>query len=238
VRKKTILSTAGLPPESLARLAEAGLDCRIVPCIEIKLLTNETHQQPIKELVGQQCSVIFTSANAVEAVVEMLPAGSQPRWKIFCLEGKTAATVQQCLPACTIMATEKDSATLAEHPETAGEQTFHFFCGGSRMDTLPKLLQQRGKTVHEYIVYETILTEPQLDFSPCAALYFSPSAIQSLSAKNDLASIPLHVCIGKSTAAAIPAVLQSSIRIAEKHSKESVIAALLETIKNNPDNIC
>lgn len=235
--KNTILSTAGLPPESLVRLAEAGMDCRIVPCIEIKFRIDESIRQQIKELAGRPCAVIFTSANAVKAVSQLLEPEMHPRWNVYCIEGKTASTVLEHLPECSMMATAIDSAALAEHPETNTEKNFHFFCGGSRMDTLPKILEQRGTVVHEYIVYETQLTEPLLDFQPCAALYFSPSAIQSLSAKNDLSAIPLHICIGKSTAAAIPSGLQSRVQIADKHSKEAVIDSLLNVVKNNPD-IC
>lgn len=235
--KKIILSTAGLPSESIASIHDAGWDCRILDCITIICKTEPSLKEAIQQLDKENTAAIFTSANAVKAVANLVENPDCIQWQIYCLSGKTAEAVRNHFSNALIRATAPDSAALATLPEIHQHRSYHFFCGGSRMDTLPKLLQQVDIDIHEHIVYETILNKPLLDFEPYAALFFSPSAIESLMARNDLSQIPILVCIGKSTAAALPSEWSSKVLTAPTHSKQSVVETLLQTLQNATD-IC
>lgn len=213
-------------------MGDAGYECRVIDSIAISFRNDPKMRAQIQLLAEEKCTVVFTSSNAVQALAALLE-GRAPKndsWQVFCLSGKTLETVKALLPQTHIVATAPDSAALALLLASAQIYDCHFFCGGSRMDTLPRLMQQFGIALNEHVVYDTILNKPVLDFSPCAALFFSPSAIESLSANNDLSEIPLFVCIGNSTAAAIPDQLQHNVVVASEHSKESVVNTLLQSL--------
>lgn len=234
---KTILSTAELPAESIALLRDAGWDCRILNCITIVPRSDATLKQLAEERSARQESVIFTSANAVMAVAGLITNPDIVHWDVYCLSGKTADTVRKLFPNAHIRATAPDSASLAREAAIRRHSGYLFFCGGSRMETLPRLLRESGIAIEEHIVYDTLLNKPLWEHTPCAVLFFSPSAIESLMARNDLSKVPLLACIGNSTAAAIPATWNNKVIIASAPSKQSVVETLLQNLQNTTD-IC
>ncbi|MGC4057052.1 MAG: uroporphyrinogen-III synthase [Chitinophagaceae bacterium] len=229
-----ILSTAPLPAALAEKIHSAGLDLHVYEAIAIEFPEDAALQQQVNETTHNSGNIIFTSSNAVTAVARM-PGGKHPNgWNIFCLEGKTSETVRTYWPHLTITATAPDSRALAQLIISAAPQSCTFFCGGSRMDTLPALLASAGISVKEIIVYHTLKRPSKLDFQPDAALFFSPSAIESMQQDNDLSAIPELICIGQSTAAAFGAALQQQVHIAASASKESVVETLIQLYKKHP----
>ena len=100
-------------------------------------------------------------------------------------------------------------------------ESYTFFSGNLRKETLPKALKEAKITFNEIQVYETTLT-PQKIKSPLEAiLFFSPSGVESYLKENTIKK-ELCFCIGETTAEALPKTVKNII-VAAQPSIEDVI---------------
>ena len=170
--------------------------------------------------------MVFTSANAVEAVSRLL--NDRPAWKIFCVGANTTALVNKCF-GDTVIATAGDAASLAililqqtEIKEVA------FFCGDMRREELPKILRQNGRKVNEVIVYSTILTPQKIANTYNAMLFFSPSAVESFFSLNNIWSGTVLFAIGPATAIALKTKTGNTIITGTVPGKEQLINEMIQ----------
>lgn len=68
-----LLSTRSLDDALIEKASYNNITIEAVPFIEVKKLVTEEVQQQIKILAGKAVTVVFTSMNAVEVVIEALP---------------------------------------------------------------------------------------------------------------------------------------------------------------------
>lgn len=143
-------------------------------------------------------TVIFTSQNAVKALIKNFGIDNLSFDKIYCVGEKTKQYLEKNNFEVTHF--ELYSKQLADYlikQKNIKEVTF--FCGNSRLDELPNTLSVHHIKINEVVVYKTILNQIKVDEMVDGVLFFSPSGVQSyLMANNSIK--PKAFCIGTTTA--------------------------------------
>lgn len=195
-----ILSTKVLDPQLTELAVKNGIIIDGVNFIQTLTLDDEKNATLIREIADGDNSVVFTSANAVDAIADCLE-GKQPLWNVYCLEGNTMAVVRAQLPGVRIMATAPDAVTLAEkiiQDKKSGQ--LYFFCGKQRMDDLPKYIRKASIQLTEIVVYETILKSEKINKYYDGIIFFSPSGVSSFFMGNSTTDDVTFFTIGPTTA--------------------------------------
>ena len=172
-------------------------------------------------------NLIFTSMNAVKSVANHPDVQEIRRKPCFCTGEKTAALLDEV--GFTVIEITDEAAKLGTViQEKYIEETFTFFCGNLRLETLPAWLDEWNVDYNEVIVYETTLT-PVMAAEPNGILFFSPSGVESYLSKNAIADEACF-CIGETTAKALHGKSENII-IANKPSVENVIIQCINHYK-------
>src|SRR5438045_4018234 len=109
-----ILSTRSLDEALIEKAAGHKISIEVLSFIEIRKLINNEVQAQINALAKQSATVVFTSMNAVEVVIDALPADAvMPPWKIYCIGGATFTLLKKYWAYESIAQTAKNAADLA-----------------------------------------------------------------------------------------------------------------------------
>lgn len=205
-----ILSTKKLPVNQKQFLLNAGFSVIDTDFIQTKPITFALDD--IKE------NLLFTSANAVKAVANHPEVQDIRRKPCFATSGKTAEVLDEV--GFTVIETANDAAGLGMIiNEKYPKESFTFFCGNLRLDTLPTWFSEWNIDYNEIQVYETTLT-PTAVTPTDGILFFSPSGVESFLQANALGE-QVCFCIGETTAKALEHKTDKII-IANKPSVENV----------------
>lgn len=227
-----VLSTRRLDSSLVDQAKKSGVELREQDFISITAIISEAVAQQIKTWIKKEQSTyaVFTSTNAVEALkyyLEQSGTTRTPNWKVFCISGKTKEAVTATLPGAPILATAEYGATLAQHILQHSEvKEVLFFCGNKRREELPTILGNAGITVHEIVVYQTEETPVKLQEDFDAILFFSPSAVSSFFAANELKNHTVCFAIGTTTADALAQHTTNKIITAATTSQASMLEAV------------
>uniref|UniRef100_UPI00404A2F7C uroporphyrinogen-III synthase n=1 Tax=Flavobacterium sp. TaxID=239 RepID=UPI00404A2F7C len=217
-----ILSTKILAPHQKKWLLHAGLSVVEFDFIKIKSLDFEI--KSVHEFL------IFTSQNAVNQIIKHPDFHDLQSRKCFCVGEKTAQLLQS--NQFSILEKTNDAKTLADLiVEKYQSNSFTFFSGESRLDTLPEMLHQNSVVWNEISVYETVLNSERLNISADGILFFSPSGVESFLQKNNLNDAECF-CIGQTTAKKLADFTQK-ITIANQPTIENVIIQAINYFKND-----
>ena len=203
---KSILSTKKLSNSQKQLFLNSGLSL-----VEYNAIVTETtnFKLPSEKIEN----AIFTSKNAVNAVLEKVQLKN-----CFCVGEKTGELLSDNgFHIQEIADYGKDLAKIITKKYAAEE--FTFFCGNKRRDELPDILQKGNVHFKEIEVYKTSLNQQSFPQEFEGILFFSPSAVQSFTTKNQLKGTTAF-CIGNTTAAE-----------AQKHTN-NIIIATKPTIEN------
>ena len=216
-----LLSTKPLLPEEVETFATSGFQVETLPSIRVRTLDT------LAPFPKADFS-IFTSRNAVEAVLKVPTAKAQAPHKAFCVGEKTRERLEKA--GWEVVASFGYAQQLADHlVEQYACYSFVFFCGESRMETLPKVLAKKGIPCHECLTYTTELTPKKLVKHYDGLLFFSPSAVRSFLAANSFAEEKIF-CIGSTTQSALPEGVSSYI--AHSPTLEGIIERCREIFNN------
>ncbi len=173
-------------------------------------------------------NLIFTSANAVKAVASKADVQEIRRKPCFCVGEKTAELLDEV--GFTVMETADNASALAEMiKQHYANETFTFFCGSLRMETLPMSLKIAGVGFNEIETYETVLAPKKVSSEVDGLLFFSPSAVESYLTENKITQ-QICFCIGATTAKALEQKTKNIV-IANKPSVENVIIQTIQHFK-------
>ena len=172
--------------------------------------------------------LIFTSKAAVQSV---LKSEIENVYSISCL----------CVGSKTKRFLEKKGFTVIECTNYAEELTqiidqkysknsFTFFCGTIRKDTIPNYFRQNKIVYNEIIVYETALKTHKIEELFDGVLFFSPSGVNSFLKKNT-AENKTCFCIGTTTAKALENKTENIV-IASHPTVETIITDVIKYYKN------
>jgi uroporphyrinogen-III synthase len=209
-----ILSTKKLSKALKKKLSDAKIELVAKNFIQTKSISFETPQL--------NDYLIFTSKKAVKSVLKLKNVHS-----ISCL----------CVGSKTKNFLEKKGFTVIENANYAEdliqiieakykENSFTFFCGTIRKNTIPTYFQQNTIDFNEVIVYETQLKPHKIDQAFDGILFFSPSGVTSFLENNSVENKPCF-CIGTTTAKAVENRTKN-ITIAAQPTVENVIDEVIK----------
>jgi uroporphyrinogen-III synthase len=217
-----ILSTRPIDAFLLQEAATHNVWIECIPFIETTASINQDKKERIKALAETKNTIVFTSMNAAEAIIESLE-GSKPSWDIYCMGGTTKLIIKDYFGADSIKGTGKDALSLAEGIITNGNKEAVFFCGNIRRDELPQLLKQHQIDLEEMVVYETIVKPQEVNQAYDAVLFFSPSAVDSFFSVNKVSGNTILFAIGNTTAKEISNYSHNTVVKADTPEKNNLV---------------
>jgi uroporphyrinogen-III synthase len=173
-------------------------------------------------------NLIFTSQNAAQSVL-FHPKVEELRSKnVYCVGLKTKALLEE--NNFNVIVYVDYASDLAEIITLIyANESFTFFSGNLRKETLPLALKGAKIKFNEIQVYETLLTPQKIKVAVEAILFFSPSGVESYLKDNTLKK-ELCFCIGETTAEALEKTTKNII-VASYPSVENVIQECIEEYK-------
>lgn len=218
-----LLSTRPLPEALIQDALQKGIDIDVVSFIETSPVISMEVQQEIETALLQRIPVIFTSMNAVDAVINEAH-GMKPDWQIYCIGHTTKKKVAEYFGEGSIVGTAANAEELATLIlEQEAPQEVYFFCGNQRRDTLPAILRTHDFEVTEIEVYQTIEATHHIDKNYAGILFYSPSAVKSFFKTNQVGPHTLLFAIGDTTAEEIKIFSNNQVIIAEQPGKENLV---------------
>jgi len=189
----------------------------------------KTESKPF-ELKNINDNLIFTSQNAVHSLVEnaekLLPKLREKN--VFCVGLKTKALLEE--KGFNVIAYTGYAADLAEIIALIySKESYTFFSGNLRRDTLPDFLKEANITFNEIEVYETHLKPQKINTPVDGILFFSPSAVESYLKDNKIKK-EICFCIGNTTAEALENTTKNII-IANQPTVENTIIQCINEYK-------
>lgn len=215
-----ILSTKTLLDNQREALTNANLNV-----VEVDFI--ETKSQAF-ELNGINDNLIFTSQNAVQSFL-LDPKSEELKTKnVFCVGLKTKILLSES--GFNVIAYTGYAADLAEIITLIyANESYTFFSGNLRRETLPEALKEAKVKFNEIQVYETTLTPQKIKAPIDAILFFSPSGIESYLKENSIKKETCF-CIGTTTASALEGITKNII-IADQPTIEDVIEDVIAEYK-------
>lgn len=223
-----ILSTRPLNKSLVSEAKASGITIDELSFIDTEPIQDIATQQEIEQAYLQSSTVVFTSMNAVDAVVAWQD-GQQPDWVIYCMGNTTKQKLKENFGDHSVVGTANNAAELAEliAEETDVDEVI-FFCGEQRRDELPAILRNKGIEVQEIIVYETIHTPHKINIDYQAILFYSPSAVSSFFSNNKIAGQTILFAIGNTTAKTIQQYCNNTIIVGKAPGKEELVRQAME----------
>ncbi len=237
-RRFTILSTgsAGLTETRIAEKTNPGSLRSIVfeeiPFIKIVLNTDDDTREKIQFYARKSLYAIFTSANAVRAVVSVLR--NIPEWKIFCVGSETRKRAALFFGASAILDHAGNAEGLAGKIIQQKPTQAVFFCGDQRREVLTEKLNESGIMLQELVVYRTQATPIKLTKTYDAILFFSPTAVVSFVSMNCIAPHAVLFALGTTTASALKKACKNEVVISPKPDKEFILQMAIAYGQTHP----
>lgn len=215
-----ILSTKILLHEQKQALIKANFNV-----IEVDFI--KTQSQPF-QLSEINDNLIFTSQNAVQSFL-LDPKSEDLKTKnVFCVGLKTKIMLSES--GFNVIAYTGYAEDLAEIITLIySSESYTFFSGNLRRETLPKALKDAKIKFNEIQVYETTLTPQKIKSPVEAILFFSPSGIESYLKENKIKNETCF-CIGTTTASALEGITKNIV-VADQPTIEDVIEEVIAEYK-------
>lgn len=169
---------------------------------------------------GTYKNLIFTSQNAVLSLLNQIDSNFSKDKQCFCVGIKTKNLLEENgFKVITYFHYAEDLANflIKNYPK----ESFTFFSGNLRKDTVPKAFFENDIVFEELQAYRTQLCSHKIETPVDAILFFSPSAVHSYLEQNTIQN-EICFCVGKTTAEALYFVTKSIV-IANQPSVENVI---------------
>jgi len=215
-----IASTKILSDAQIQELENAGLEV-----YEADFIKTTSIDFDIKTIND---NLIFSSQNAAQSVLLHSKHEDLKAKNVFCVGIKTKALLEE--NGFNVIVYVDYASDLAEIITLIySKESYTFFSGNLRKETLPKALKEANIQLNEIQVYETTLTPNKLEVPVEGLLFFSPSGVESYLSENKIKK-EVCFCIGETTAEALTTVTKN-IRIAESPSIEEVILGVIEEFK-------
>lgn len=170
-------------------------------------------------------NVIFTSQNAVRAILDNFSPIEADFRNIYCVGRRTKILIEKNFGK--VKHAENCAEKLANYlVNNLKEKEVTFFCGNKRRDELINILENNAVKVNEVVTYQTQLTPKKIENNVKGVLFYSPSAVQSFMQQNK-AEDKIAFCIGTTTATAAQKYFKQVII-----SKTPVVDGVLQATKD------
>lgn len=216
-----ILSTKKLSGEQKQALTNANLEV-----IDTDFIQTQNKSFVLKDLNE---NLIFTSQNAVHSILSHSKVEELKSKNVFCVGLKTKILLSE--NGFNVVAYTGYASDLAEIITLIyRNESFTFFSGNLRRETLPQALKEADVKFNEIEVYETSLTPQKTKTALDAILFFSPSGVESYLKDNTIKKETCF-CIGETTAEALHKITKNII-IADQPTVEDVIEDVIIEYSN------
>ena len=215
-----ILSTKTLLPNQKEALVNSGFNV-----IEADFIQTKSNPFQLNEIND---NLIFTSQNAVQSFLLDPKSADLKSKNVFCVGLKTKIMLSES--GYNVVAYTGYAEDLAEIITLIyASESYTFFSGNLRRETLPKALKDAKIKFNEIQVYETTLTPQKIKIPVEAILFFSPSGIESYLKENKIKNETCF-CIGTTTSSALQGITKNVI-IATQPTIEDVIEEVIAEYK-------
>lgn len=190
------------------------------------------HIQPIAfEIKNTNDILIFTSQNAV---LNVLAYKEELIHKpVICVGEKTKNILLE--NGFSVVFFHTNASELIKHIENEYlNNSFTFFCGTTRLNTIPDFLNEKSITHQIIEVYETIETPVKIAPKMDGILFFSPSGVSSYIKEHKITN-EMYFCIGSTTAKAVEPFTKNIV-IANQPSVENVIIQCIHYFKSTKND--
>ena len=172
---------------------------------------------------------MFTSQNAVEALLSNFDPSELDFTNIYCVGRRTKRLIEKRIGK--VKHVENDAEKLANYlAENLKDTSITFFCGNKRRDELPTILAKNNVIVDEVECYQTALTPRKIEEKFNGILFYSPTGIESYLKDNSTSNNSVAFCIGETTGAEAKKHFEKVI-ISKVSTVESVLEAVNEYFK-------
>jgi uroporphyrinogen-III synthase len=193
--------------------------------LESDFIKTENKQFDLKEINE---NLIFTSQNAAQSILNHPKCEELKAKNVFCVGLKTKILLSES--GFNVIAYTGYASDLAEIITLIySSESYTFFSGNLRKETLITALAAASIKLNEIQVYATSLTPQKIKTPVEAILFFSPSGVESYLSANVIKKETCF-CIGETTAEALHKITKN-ILIAENPSVEDVIEEVIEKYK-------
>jgi len=217
-----ILSTKKLLPNHKQFLLNAGFSVLEADFISVQFSEFEV------DAVGQ--NLLFTSQNAFSSFLLNEKCANFKDRPVFCVGSKTKVAIEEA--GYTVVASADYAEELAEIiTRNHAAESFTFFSGSMRRNTLPNALADAGIVLNEIEAYRTVLSPHDIKSTISGILFFSPSGVESYLKANKIQN-EVCFCIGTTTSQALKG-LTYNVVIANKPTVENVIIQCINYYKNS-----
>lgn len=237
--KQNILVTRPLSAQQLEYARILGLEPIIKPALHFNF---PDYWDGVLKVITEhpKSDWVFTSANGVKALEELMDAGLQvrPEVQIFAVGSKTREALQDLGLDAKVPRTQ-DGKHLAEVIIREGKiNSVIYFHGNLSRDEMTDNLEDDGIEVIELEVYETIINPVELpNKSVSGILFYSPSAVEGFARGTGfVGNLPPLFAIGPTTANALKEHTDQHIEIAKQPDTEVLLRTVSDYIFN-PKNI-
>ena len=223
-KQTSILSTKTLSSQQRKMFIDSDIDILEEDFIQIE--NNNFELKNINE------NLIFSSQNAVLSLMEHRNWEQLKNKNVFCVGIKSKELLEQ--NGFKVDVYMDYASELAEVITLIyNKETFTFFSGNLRKETLPKALKDAQIKFNEIEVYQTKLVPFKISSKEKfdGVLFFSPSGVESYLKDNKIKSETCF-CIGETTANALEKITKNII-ISQIPTIEDVIVEVIEYYKNN-----
>jgi uroporphyrinogen-III synthase len=215
-----ILSTKILSNVQKQELVNANFNV-----LEANFIATQNQSFELKDIFD---NLIITSQNAAQSILLHSKCEELKTKNVFCVGLKTKALLEE--NGFNVIVYVDYASDLAEIITLIySSESYTFFSGNLRKETLPKALKEAKIKFNEIQVYETTLTPQKIKTSVDGILFFSPSAVESYLKDNKIKA-EICFCIGNTTAESLEKVTKNII-VADQPSVENVIDDVIEEYK-------
>ena len=171
--------------------------------------------------------LVFTSKESVKSVLKSDIKNVLSK-SCLCVGSKTRSFLEK--KGFTVIESADYAEELIQIIESKYKtNSFTFFCGNIRRNTIPAFFQQNKIAYNEIVVYETKLKPHQIKETCDGVLFYSPSGVNSFLENNTLRNKTCF-CIGTTTAKALENKTNNII-IASQPTVENVITEVIKYYK-------
>ncbi|TVZ16310.1 hydroxymethylbilane synthase [Maribacter sp. MAR_2009_72] len=164
-------------------------------------------------------NVVFTSKNAVEAVLTSSSVDELKFENMYCVGRKTRRLIKKKFGINAHF--ENNATDLANYlVEYLNGTEVTYFHGNLSLEDLPRILEENNITVHAVEAYRTKLSGKKIPKEVKGIMFFSPSNVESYLQENSADKIAY--CIGETTAKAAREHFKE-VKVAKIPTVESVI---------------
>jgi len=237
--KQNILVTRPLSAQQFEYARILGLEPIIEPALQFNF---PDYWDSVLKVINENLKSdwIFTSANGVKALEELMNAGLQvrPEVQLFAVGSKTRDALQELGLDAKITRTQ-DGKHLAELIIQEGKiNSVIYFHGNLSRDEMTDRLQDDGIEVIELEVYETIINPVEMpNKSVSGILFYSPSAVEGFARGTGFDDdLPPLFAIGPTTAKALKEHTDQHVEIAKQPDTEVLLRTTADYIFNKVES--